>query len=104
MIDRIGKHRGVIGVMIFNNDGIAIKSSLDESQTNIWAALVADLTSKAKSVGKSISEGKSNNMTMVRIRSTKYDVMITPEDDHILVSIHQQVIKDLEDEVPQNLV
>lgn len=89
MINRIARHKGVIGVMVFNNDGIAIKSNFDESQTNLWATLVADVTANGQLVGKSISE--RHHMTMVRIRSSKYEVKITSEDDHILVSIHQQV-------------
>lgn len=100
MINRIGEHRGVIGVMVFKNNGVAIKSNLDESQTNLWAVLVAEVARKAKSVGKSMSNG--NSMTMVRIRSTKYEVMITPEDDYILVSIHQQVDENLDEDKYEN--
>lgn len=89
MINRIARHKGVIGVMVFNNDGIAIKSNLEEGQTNLWASLVAEVISKGKNVGKSISEG--HRMTMVRIRSSKYEVKIATGDDHFLVSIHEQV-------------
>lgn len=88
MIKRIEKHRGVIGVMLFNNDGVAIKSNLNEGQTNLWAVLVADVIKKARVVGRTVSDGSS--MAMVRIRSTKHEVMITPEEDYFLVSIHQQ--------------
>lgn len=93
MISRIEKQRGVMGLMVFDKSGVAIKSNLDEGQTNIWACMVAELKRQAKSVGKSISlsDTSRNKMTLLRIRSTKYEVMIAPENDHILVSIHQQV-------------
>lgn len=93
MISRIEKQRGVMGLMVFDKSGVAIKSNLDEGQTNIWACRVAELKRQAKSVGKSISlsDTSRNKMTLLRIRSTKYEVMIAPENDHILVSIHQQV-------------
>lgn len=75
--------------MVFTMDGVAIKSNLDETQTTLWAALVGEVVKNAREVGKSIEEG--NNFTMLRIRSTKHEVMIAPEKDYMLVSIHQQV-------------
>lgn len=89
MIDRITHHQGVVGVMVFSNKGIAIKSTFDELQTTLWAALVGKVVAKARTVGKSVEEG--SNLTMLRIRSTQYEVMISPEKDWILVAIHKQV-------------
>lgn len=89
MIDRISNHQGVVGVMVFSNKGIAIKSTLDTAQTTLWAALVGDVAGKARIVGKTIEDG--SNLVMVRIRSTNYEVMVAPEKDYILVSIHKQL-------------
>lgn len=75
--------------MVFSNKGIPIKSTLDETQTTLWAALVGEVVSKARIVGKSVEEG--SNLTMLRIRSTRHEVMIAPEKDYILVALHKQL-------------
>lgn len=89
MINRIARHKGVIAVMVFNNDGVAIKSNLEETETNLWAVLVAEVIGKGKATAKTISE--QHRMSMVRIRSSKHEVKISPEDDHVMVTIHKQV-------------
>jgi dynein light chain roadblock-type len=93
IINRISSHRGVVGVMLFNLNGVAIKSNLDESQTNLWAFLVRDVVNRARVLGKSIAEG--NNLAMLRIRTTKYEVMIAPEKEFIMVSLHKQINEQL---------
>lgn len=89
MVNRIARHKGVIGVMVFNNDGVAIKSNLDETQTILWAGLVGQVIKSAGAVGSSFEEGV--NFTMLRVRTERHEVLISPEEDHVMVSIHQQV-------------
>lgn len=89
MFTRIKQTQGVIAVMIFNTDGVATKTSLDGTQTNLWAAVVIDMAKKAKAVGSTIGNG--NKLVMIRIRTSKNEVMITNEKTYILVSIHAQV-------------
>lgn len=91
MIERISHHKGCVGLMVFSLDGIAVKSTLSDAQTTIWGALIGEVVSKARSVGKVIEDG--NNFTLLRIRSTKHEVMIASEKDYILVAIHQQVVE-----------
>lgn len=89
IFNRISCHNGVVGAMILTSDGIVIKSNLDEMQATLWSTMVIDVMSKARIVVKSIEEG--NNLTMLRIRSTEYEVMIATEKDHVFVAIHKQV-------------
>lgn len=88
IIQRISQHRGVIGLMVFSTDGVVIKSNLEEAATTIWAALVVEAVKKSNEVGKAVGGGGS--MKLLRIRSTKYEVMIAPDKDFILVAIHEQ--------------
>lgn len=89
MFDRVSRHQGVIGVMVFNSVGVAIKSTLDHEQTRVWSAMVSEMFSKTLDYSKTFGEGVS--MKQLRIHSTNYDVIIALEKDHVLVAIHKQV-------------
>lgn len=88
MIDRITRHQGVTGVMVFSKNGIVIKSTLEETLTKLWAALVGEVVRKARSVGKTIEEG--SNLTMVRIHTAQHEIMISPEKDFVMVAFYKQ--------------
>lgn len=88
MIERISHHKGCTGVMVFSMDGIAIKSTLDDSQTTVWGALIGEVVNKARGVAKAIKDG--SHVTLLRIRSTNREYMIAQEKDYIVVAVHQQ--------------
>lgn len=49
IIKRLQGHKGVQGIIVVNSDGIPIRSTLaDVSLTTQYAALISQLTSKAK--------------------------------------------------------
>ncbi|CRL01131.1 CLUMA_CG014381, isoform A [Clunio marinus] len=89
MINRISRHKGILGTMVFNHDGIAIKSSLNETTTNFWGSQIKDIIKSGCEVGEAFEEG--NILAMIRIRSKKYEVCFVPEKDFILITIHEQV-------------
>ena len=48
-LKRIQTHKGVIGVVVINKEGIAIRSTLDQTSTVQYATLISQLAAKAKS-------------------------------------------------------
>jgi dynein light chain roadblock-type len=46
---RLKEHKGVIGVVIVNQDGIPIRTTLDQADTVKYAGLITQLCSKARS-------------------------------------------------------
>jgi len=74
---RLQSHKGVIGVIIINSDGIAIRSTLDNDLTVQYAALMSQFTVKARGVVKNLDA--ENELKFVRIRSKKHEIMIAPE-------------------------
>lgn len=74
---RLQSHKGVIGVIIINSDGIAIRSTLDNDLTVQYAALMSQFTVKARGVVKNLDP--DNDLKFVRIRSKKHEIMIAPE-------------------------
>lgn len=64
--------------MIVNADGLAIRPSkgMDDEMTQKYAANVAALASKARSVIRDLDP--QNDLTFLRIRSKKHEIMIAP--------------------------
>lgn len=94
-VHRISCRPGVIGVMVFNYDGVLIqldlKSKIDKAQAKLLGVVVAELVVKGKLVAKSVpNSSDKSRITMTRIKSSKFELIISSEKDIILVSIHQQ--------------
>ena len=49
-IKRLAGHKGVYGIVVVNMEGIPIRTTLDHERTVQHAALITQLTAKAKSV------------------------------------------------------
>ncbi|XP_043842997.1 dynein light chain roadblock-type 2 isoform X1 [Dromiciops gliroides] len=76
-LKRIQNHKGVIGTMVVNAEGIPIRTTLDNSTTVQYAGLLHQLTMKAKSTVRDIDP--QNDLTFLRIRSKKHEVMVAPD-------------------------
>lgn len=74
---RLQSHKGVLGVIVINGDGIAIRTTFDNDVTVQYAALVSHITVKARSVVRKL-DGE-NELKFLRIRSKKHEIMIAPE-------------------------
>ena len=56
--------------------GIPIRSTLDNSTTVQYSGLITSLTSKARSVVRDLDP--QNDLTFLRVRSKKHELMIAP--------------------------
>lgn len=63
-----------ISFLIFS--GIPIRTTLDNSTTVQYAGLLRHLTMKARSTVRDIDP--QNDLTFLRIRSKKHEIMVTP--------------------------
>eukprot|EP00478_Filoreta_tenera_P004710 GABV01005152.1.p1 GENE.GABV01005152.1~~GABV01005152.1.p1 ORF type:complete len:110 (+),score=26.68 GABV01005152.1:26-355(+) len=86
-LERIKAHRGVEGVIIVNKDGIPIRPSkgLDEEATRKYAANLSQLAAKARSVVRDLDP--QNDLTFLRIRCTKHELLVSPDKDFTLIVI-----------------
>ncbi len=66
----------MIGLIVVNSEGIPIKTTLDNSTTVQYAGLLYQLTLKARSVVRDIDP--QNDLTFLRIRSKKNEIMVAP--------------------------
>nr|XP_010978778.2 dynein light chain roadblock-type 2 isoform X1 [Camelus dromedarius] len=84
-LKRIQSHKGVIGTMVVNAEGIPIRTTLDNSMTVQYAGLLHQLTMKARSTVRDIDP--QNDLTFLRIRSKKHEIMVAPDKEYLLIVI-----------------
>lgn len=65
--------------------GIPVKSTLDNSTTVQYAGLMSQLSDKARSVVRDLDPG--NDLTFLRVRSKKHEIMVAPDKEFILIVI-----------------
>ncbi|KAL8183456.1 UNVERIFIED_CONTAM: Dynein light chain roadblock-type 2 [Gekko kuhli] len=84
-LKRIQAHKGVIGIIIVNAEGIPIRTTLDNSTTVQYAGLLHQLTMKAKSTVRDVDP--QNDLTFLRIRSKKHEIMVAPDKEYLFIVI-----------------
>ncbi|KAK7119360.1 dynein light chain roadblock-type 1 [Siphateles boraxobius] len=82
---RLQNQKGVQGIIIVNAEGIPIKSTLDNASTVQYAGNIHQLLMKARGIVRDIDP--QNDLTFLRIRSKKNEVMIAPDKDYFLIVI-----------------
>uniref|UniRef100_A0A9L0RB29 Dynein light chain roadblock-type 2 n=1 Tax=Equus caballus TaxID=9796 RepID=A0A9L0RB29_HORSE len=68
-----------------SRDGIPIRTTLDNSTTVQYAGLLHQLTMKARSTVRDIDP--QNDLTFLRIRSKKHEIMVAPDKEYLLIVI-----------------
>eukprot|EP01023_Acetabularia_acetabulum_P027660 TRINITY_DN26177_c2_g1_i1.p4 TRINITY_DN26177_c2_g1~~TRINITY_DN26177_c2_g1_i1.p4 ORF type:complete len:105 (-),score=6.33 TRINITY_DN26177_c2_g1_i1:365-679(-) len=76
---RISSHKGIIGTLVINGDGIVIRSTLETVVSVHYAALVSHFVIKARGVVKQLEQ--EDELQFMRIRSKKHEIMISPDFD-----------------------
>ncbi|KAI8746670.1 dynein light chain roadblock-type 2 [Biomphalaria glabrata] len=88
-VRRIQSHKGVMGVIIVNADGIPLKSTLDNTTSVHYASLIHSLAKKARSVIKEIDS--TNDLKFLRVRSKKHEILVAPEHNYSMIVIQKDV-------------
>ena len=73
------------GILIVNSDGVPIKSNLSKEDTETHSALISQLAAKATSVVRTLDP--TNDLTFLRMRSKKHEIMVAPDKDFLLIVI-----------------
>ncbi|VDM21871.1 unnamed protein product [Wuchereria bancrofti] len=95
-LKRIQSQKNVVGVIIMDSSGIAyqftltfigraIRSTLDDEATQQHCILLHQLCDKSKSVIRELDG--SNDLTFLRLRTRKHEIMIAPDKDFLLAVI-----------------
>ncbi|KAM6163833.1 dynein light chain roadblock-type 1 [Rhynchocyon petersi] len=84
-LKRLQSQKGVQGIIVVNTEGIPIKSTMDNSTTTQYANLMHNFILKARSTVREIDP--QNDLTFLRIRSKKNEIMVAPDKDYFLIVI-----------------
>uniref|UniRef100_A0AAV1TMB3 Dynein light chain roadblock n=1 Tax=Peronospora matthiolae TaxID=2874970 RepID=A0AAV1TMB3_9STRA len=85
-IKRIRSHKGVQAVFIMNEEGVPIYSSTsDAAFATDHASLISQLAARAKATIHSLDS--TNDMTFLRLRSKKHEILIAPDKEYALIVI-----------------
>ncbi|MES1914074.1 MAG: hypothetical protein MHM6MM_006207 [Cercozoa sp. M6MM] len=84
-LERIKSQKGVECVIVVNKDGVPIRPSrgCDEQTATAYAAQVAQLARKARSMVRDLDP--DNELTFMRLRTTKHEIMIAPEKEFTMI-------------------
>ncbi|KAH9580781.1 Dynein light chain roadblock-type 2, partial [Schistosoma haematobium] len=69
------------------DNGIAVRTSMDNSTTNHYCGLIQQLVAKSRSAVRDLDP--SNDLTFLRIRSTRNEIMVAPDRDYSLIVIQE---------------
>ncbi|ELT98681.1 hypothetical protein CAPTEDRAFT_219154 [Capitella teleta] len=86
---RIQGHKGVIGIIVANTEGIPIRTTLDNATTVQYCGLLNRVADNARICIRDIDP--TNELTFIRIRSRHHEIMIAPEKDYMLAVIQDPV-------------
>eukprot|EP00806_Schmidingerella_arcuata_P009225 Macronucleus_9531.p1 GENE.Macronucleus_9531~~Macronucleus_9531.p1 ORF type:complete len:102 (+),score=31.46 Macronucleus_9531:1-306(+) len=82
-LSRINTHMGVLGVIIVNKKGVAIKSTMKQEETINNGSLISQFLDKANNTIKSLHA--EEDITFIKIRSAIYEIMIAPDKEFTMI-------------------
>ena len=87
---RIEGRKGVIGTIIVNEDGIPIRTSMDNTTTVLYATSLRKICYLATSTIRDLNP--RNDLSFVRVRTKKDEIIIAPDNGYLLIVI-QSIVK-----------
>jgi len=74
---------GVMGIIIVDSTGVAIKTTMSQEDTIEYGSLISQFTTKAQQTIRTLHSDEE--ITFIRIRSKKHEIMIAPDRDFSLI-------------------
>jgi dynein light chain roadblock-type len=75
MIKKLQTHKGIVGIITINPEGIPIRSTFPDMSLAVqYAALLTQLSNKTKSSIKDLDQ--ENDLDFLRIRTKKHEIMV----------------------------
>eukprot|EP00697_Spironema_sp_BW2_P000160 gnl/Spiro4/10219_TR5432_c0_g1_i1.p1 gnl/Spiro4/10219_TR5432_c0_g1~~gnl/Spiro4/10219_TR5432_c0_g1_i1.p1 ORF type:complete len:103 (+),score=8.93 gnl/Spiro4/10219_TR5432_c0_g1_i1:44-352(+) len=80
-------HKGVIGYVIVNKDGQVIRRhpAMEPAVADQYSNLIAALSAKARNTVRDLDP--QNDLTFLRIRSRRHEIMVAPDKEFLLIVI-----------------
>lgn len=88
---RLSALPGVQGLIVINGEGIPVRTTFPQSKTALYVSLIHGLIVKTKSTVKEIDI--SNELTFMRLRSHKDEILIAPDREYTMIVVQKPTIK-----------
>lgn len=75
-VKRLASQKGVVGVLVVNSEGVPVRSTMEPEPSLQYGALAAQLASQARGLVREAAP--DDELTFVRVRSKRREVMIAP--------------------------
>jgi dynein light chain roadblock-type len=86
--ERIRKRPNISGIIVVNSDGMPIRSMMQDANVEAqYAQLITALAAKARHCVRDLDP--TNDLTFLRIRSKKTEIMVAPDKDFVLIVIQK---------------
>ncbi|CAB4060510.1 DYNLRB [Lepeophtheirus salmonis] len=82
---RILSNGNVEGLVLLNSEGIPLKTTLESGLTIKYATMTSLLAQRSKSIVRDLDP--TNELTYIRIKSKKYEILMAPDDDYLILVI-----------------
>lgn len=83
---RISQRPNVTGIIVVDSEGTPIRSTIEDTVVqNQYAHLITSLAAKARHCVRDLDP--TNDLSFLRIRSKKNEIMVAPDKDFILIVI-----------------
>ncbi|XP_016994138.1 dynein light chain roadblock-type 2 [Drosophila takahashii] len=83
LLKRFQSMKNIIGIVVVDNDGIPIKTTLEYNQTLHYAALMQTVREKARQVV--LDMDATNEFTFLRLRTLQHELMLCPQEDYFIM-------------------
>ncbi|XP_065051696.1 dynein light chain roadblock-type 1-like [Rhopilema esculentum] len=84
-LNRIKQHDGVLGVIVVNNEGIAIRTTLDNPTTQLYMLHCRQLIHLARHTVRDIDP--TDDLNFFRMRSKKNELVVAPDQGYTIIVI-----------------
>ncbi|KAK4519462.1 uncharacterized protein ATC70_009698 [Mucor velutinosus] len=84
-LKRISSKKGVKAVVILNNEGQAIRSTMDHDMTKQYGQLISSLVQQTRTTVATLDD--QNELTFMRVRTKKHEIMIAPDHEYLLIVV-----------------
>ncbi|EDW53980.1 dynein light chain roadblock-type 1 [Drosophila sechellia] len=85
LLKRFQSMKNVTGIVVVDNDGIPIKTTLEYNLTLHYAALMQTVREKARQVVLDLDA--TNEFTFLRLRTEQNEVLLCPQEDYFIMVI-----------------
>lgn len=87
---RLNAFPGVEGIIVINNEGIPIRTTLSQNKTALIVSLIHGLALKTKLAIKEMDH--QNELSFIRLRSHKDEILIAPDKEFTMIVIQKPAV------------